>query len=81
MRIPLACNHLNALKRHLKQEFPNISASRRLEFSAKGFGFKTYASILKALESGPIWVEPNDAVFLFEIGIPLDSATERKFSR
>lgn len=48
---------LPQLKRHLAKWFPEMGPSHRTEFAARGLGYRTYASLLAALNEGPLVID------------------------
>jgi len=48
---------LPQLKRHLAEWFPEMVPSHSAEFAARGLGYRTYASLLAALNEGPLVID------------------------
>ena len=63
MRLDLQGEDLPQIKSELKDYHPGVKTTHRVEAMARGLGYKTYASLLAALEHGAQSIETNDAAF------------------
>ena len=52
---------IDELKRYIALRLPEMRPSHRMEFAARGLGYRTYASLLSALREGPIFIDHIDA--------------------
>jgi len=65
LHIPMAPAIVIAIKEYLWAELPSVKSSHRLEATARGLGFKTYAALLQAAQSTiPTVVTPETAPFV-----------------
>ena len=51
---------IDQLKRHIALRLPEMRPAHRMEFAARGLGYRTYASLLSALREGPIFIDHMD---------------------
>jgi hypothetical protein len=51
---------IDQLKRHIALLLPEMRPAHRMEFAARGLGYRTYASLLAALREGPIFIDHMD---------------------
>jgi hypothetical protein len=63
--IPIAPATVVAIKEYLWAELPSVKSSHRLEATARGLGFKSYAALLQAAQCIiPTVVKPETAPFI-----------------
>lgn len=67
---------IDQLKRHIALRLPEMRPAHRMEFAARGLGYRTYASLLSALREGPIFIDhmdpENAIVFAERVGYDID---------
>jgi len=51
---------IDILKRHVALRLPEMRPTHRMEFVARGLGYRTYASLLSVLKNGPILIQHID---------------------
>lgn len=71
MHLTLSSEMLDILKNHLRYLLPTTGSSRRMEALARGCGFRTYGGLRAALAEGPVYVLPDEGVFLKFLGNPI----------
>jgi hypothetical protein len=77
MHLVLQLSGIPQVKARLAKVYPDTKPTHRMEATARGLGYKTYAALLTDLNLGPIKVTADDEALCRALGVLAESTTGR----